>query len=148
MRVLQLLVKRFNEVAWIAILGQHITTASLLVTCSFSTIHFFGLHNFGSIPDALGYLIYPAAVCIFFIWVILVQPQCANVKVHSQLFRESWRKQLVPGNMASLEMAKSVESCRDLEINIGVFFSYQASTMPAVFDICVDQTITFLLSAK
>ena len=134
MRVLQLLIKRFNEAAWIAILGQHIITSSLLVCCAFSTIHFFGFHNFGSIPDALGYLIYPAGFCIFFIWVILVQPQCANVKIHSQLFRDSWGKQLIPGNMASLEMSKSVASCHDLEINLGTFFSYQASTMPTVFD--------------
>ena len=148
MRVLQLLIKRFNETAWIAILGQHIVTSTLLVVSAFSTIHFFGFHNFGTIPDALGYLIYPAGMSIFFIWVILVQPLCANVKIRSQLLRAAWKNKHVPGNPASTEMMKFIDSCHDLNVNLGCFFSYQVSTMPKVFDICVGQTITLLLSAK
>ena len=146
-RTLQLLIKRLNEIGWIALTGQHIVTSSLLVVCAFSTIHFFGLHNFGTIPDALGYLIFPAAFCIFFIWVVLVQPQAANLKIHSQFFRAAWKKKEVAGNVTSKEMSKFVNSFHDLEVYVGCFFCYQVSTMPKVFDICVGHTITFLLTA-
>ena len=147
MRAIQLLVKRLNEVCWIAILGQHIIVSSLLVSCAFATIHFFGLHNFGSIPDAISYLVFPAGFAMFFIWVVLVQPQCAKVKLESQVLREAWRNKHVPGNKVSKEMTKFVESFHDLDINLGIFFSYQVSTMPKVFDICVDQAINLLLTA-
>ena len=147
MRTFQLLMQQLNEVAWLGITAQHFIASAHLVVGAFSTIHFFGFHNFESIPDALGYLIFPAAVCIFFIWVALVQPQGADLKIRSQLVRETWKSKEIVGNLRSKEMVKFINSCHDLEINVGGFFCYQTSTMPKVFDICVGHTITLLLSA-
>ena len=146
-RTFQLLIDLVNEVAWIALTGAHLATSSLLVLCAFSTIHFFGLHHFQSIRTGIVYLIFPAGVCLFVIWVVLVQPQAAKMKVKSQLFRTTWKNQL-RGTGPWSHMFGFFESCRELEIYIGSFFTYEVSTMPKVLDICIDYTTSLLLAAK
>ena len=147
-RIYQLLIQRLNEVAWIALQGQHFASTSLLVICAFSTIHFFGFHNFGSVPEALAYLVFPACLLIFLVWIVLVHPMCATLKVHSRLLRKAWKNKLGTENGRAKELRRFIDSCHDLDLSIGSFFSYQISTMPVVIDICVGHTITCLLGAE
>ena len=145
-RIFQLLIDLLNEVAWIALTGAHLGTSALLVLCAFSAIQFFGLHHFQSIQTGIVYLIFPAGAVIFIIWVVLVQPQAAEMKVRSQVFATTWKNQL-RGTGPWNHMSRFFESCRELEIYVGSFFTYKVSTMPKVLDMCIQYTITLLLAA-
>jgi len=143
----QLIFQRLNQVPDIAVCGQHFLIAVLLILCSFSTIQFSGMHNFESIPAFISYAIFPAATAIFFGWILLIQPQAAEITVACQEFKFKWRQHL---RMEQLRMGqhsteKYVRSCRDIVLCVGPFFHYKVSTMPQVQDECVDKTITLLL---
>jgi len=146
-RSLQLVFKRGGEVMSIAFLGQHFVMAVLLVLCAFSTIKFWGAHNFQSIPAFISYAVFPGGVLVCFNWIILVQALAAVVRAGSAEFRIRWKRHLRGGTMRDLETQKLAKSFHELLVNVGPFFHYKGSAMPNLLDECVDKIILLLLGA-
>jgi hypothetical protein len=145
---MQLLIFNLDACARTAVFSQHLCTILLLILCSFSTLRFWGFHNFVSIPDALCYLVFPGGAGIFGIWILLIQALPARLKESSEEFRVAWaRTTYTLGEDERKIRNRVLLSCRNLNVPVGNFFYYRTSTMPNVMNVIVDQTVSLLIAA-
>jgi len=145
----QVLFAEFIQCTKIAILTQHIGAISLLILCPFSTLEFWGMHNFTTIPNALSYLVFPGGTAIFGVWVLLIQKLPASLYESSSQVMTAWARTTYTLGKDERKIRTSyILSMKAINLPVGNFFYYRTSTMPNVVNMCVDQIVSLLIASN